>query len=86
MQAAESQKINNSLKYLTELKGIVSRDILRKIAKEEITCDMLKSLYKTEREKAIVQLLSAEMQNKKPKITKNATVLNKIITFLNNHS
>jgi len=80
----DSKKINQGLCYLYDLKQILSRDILKKMAKATITVDLLKDEYNTGGEERISLLLSKAQTDKRPLVTKNKKVIEKIVSFLKN--
>ena len=68
-----------------DIKNIVSRDILKKMAVTNITLTHLNEVYKKGGEKDVIELLSTKCDDtNKPKVTncKNKNVLDKIISFL----
>ena len=52
------------------------------MAKQNISHDYMKEIYKNEGESGVVNVLSEKFENGKPKITKDKKVLNKIINTL----
>jgi len=55
--------------------------MLRKIASQRITFEVLKEEYDKKRKDGLVQFLKEPLINNKPRITKDKRVLNKLITF-----
>jgi len=79
----DSKKINQNLCYLYDLKQILSRNILKKMAKATITVGLLKDEYNTGGEERISLLLSKAQTDKRPLVT-TKKVIEKIISFLKN--
>ncbi|XP_077275156.1 LOW QUALITY PROTEIN: DNA polymerase III PolC-type-like [Temnothorax americanus] len=78
----EYDTIKANLEKLHLLKGVVSRDLLKRMAKQNISFENLKEVYKNGGEKAVYTFCTAKCENGKPKITKNKKAINKIITKL----
>ncbi|KAK0176941.1 hypothetical protein PV328_001039 [Microctonus aethiopoides] len=80
---ANKTKVN--LKKLTELKGIISLTMCKKLAMNDISVDILKEMFKQEGDKAIVELFTQKVDNNKVRITKKKDI-KKVLDFLNNQN
>ena len=69
------QKISRTLLLLRPLKVVVKNTILRKMASEKITFEVLKKYFE-EGEKGIAQILLEQMNNGKPQVTRNKRIWN----------
>ena len=78
----DNERIKYNLKKLTSLIGVISLDLLKKVAKENVTYDMLINIYKADGEEAILKIFKEKLPNGKPKITSNKKALDKIIDNL----
>lgn len=75
------------MQNLTELKGIVSPEIVKKIANQEITFDTLKTEYQSRGDNGIISLLTrTEVNSSKPVVTKDKRVLLKILNCIKMHA
>ncbi|XP_074108430.1 uncharacterized protein LOC141533438 [Cotesia typhae] len=79
-------KTKVNLKMLAELRNIISINMCKKLASNDISCDNLREIYKKSRKNAIVQLFSEKVDNKKVRITKNKKILTAILDFLENET
>lgn len=68
---------------LQPLQGVLSKKMLEKMANEGITFEMVKSTFDAKGDNGIFELMSSEMDNGKPRITKNKRIINDVIQFLN---
>lgn len=74
--------INQGLQFLTELQGVVSRPMLKRMAAHKITFTSMLNMYKDRGEKPIVELFTDCVESKKARITKNKKIIGKVIEFL----
>jgi len=81
--------VNNSInkadtnvraKTFIALKGTLSNYMITKMASSGITYNQLKEIYNEKGENSLISFLS-EVKNKKPRITNNANILQKIVDY-----
>lgn len=82
---AKNQKANTIMPSLKILKGIVSDNMLKKIATAGIDFDMMLSASEDEENLSLVQLLSECNDLNKPRVTKDKKTLKKIEEFMKNY-
>ena len=80
-----TQKVNVGLHYLTELKETLSKHMLQKIAKQNITFETLKAIYRNGGEEETVKFLMQKDEQNRLKITKDKRIHQKIIDCLKRH-
>ncbi|XP_066585436.1 uncharacterized protein [Prorops nasuta] len=78
----ESEKLKEQLKNLNPLRNSVSRHLLQKIARQDITYDFLKEIFKCRGEAGFSTLLTENLDNNKPRVTKDKNAIKKIIDNL----
>lgn len=80
----ETQLQNEAIlrQSLDVLKNVISEGMIKKIASAGINFAQLQDTYEESGKEGVVQLLSAEQENNKPRVTKNKRILEKIIRFL----
>lgn len=83
---ADKQKINSGLKHLTELKSVVSANILEKMAQNDITFQLLFDTFTKEGEESVKSILNKGGKNKKPLVTQREGVLEKLLVFMRKKS
>ncbi|XP_044594883.1 uncharacterized protein LOC123272250 [Cotesia glomerata] len=76
----EPRKINNKLPSLKPLKGTLKDGMLRKLAKESLTIEVLQKKFDEEGEEGLLSTLTL-LKNGKPRITKNKRILAQILAF-----
>lgn len=78
----EYDTIKANLEKLHLLKGVVSQDLLKRMAKQNISFENLKEVYKNGGEESVYTFCTAKCESGKPKITRDKKAINKIITRL----
>lgn len=76
IKLSETIKLNE---YFSELKKVVSDDILKRMIKNNYSFDLLLDTYKNQGEKGLRTLLTKVGENGKPAGTKNQKSLQKIV-------
>ena len=71
---------------LAPLKVAASKIMIKRIPKEGITYGMMKKEYVKKGKDGIVKLLTEDIGEKKPKVTKNKKIINKIIEVIQSTS
>ncbi|KAH0552645.1 hypothetical protein KQX54_013719 [Cotesia glomerata] len=82
---AKSQKADTLMPSLKILKGIVSDNMLKKIANAGIDFNMMLAASEDKENQRLVQLLSELNDFNKPRVTKDKKILKKINDFLENY-
>ncbi|KAK0072503.1 hypothetical protein PV326_014398, partial [Microctonus aethiopoides] len=77
-----SNKIESNLQFVSELQGILSINMCKKLALNNITFENLLELYKKEGERVIIKLFTEKVDNKSVRITKRKAIITKVIKFL----
>lgn len=83
-EITKSDKTKSNLPFLTELFGIITMNMCKKLASNDISCDSLRKIYEDGGEKAIIQLFTEQVENKKVRITKKKDIITKVLHFLKN--
>lgn len=84
-EISKSDKTKCNLRLLTELFSIISMNMCKKLAANDISCDSLIKMYKDGGGKAIVRLFTEKSDDNKVRITKKKKeIINKVLGFLKN--
>lgn len=79
------KSIKKNLSKLTSLKGIILKEMIRRLAKNGVTIEKIEEVYKSaptaSKEKEVIKLLRGEIEGK-AQIIKKKSILDKIIEFL----
>ncbi|XP_015609884.2 uncharacterized protein LOC107274841 [Cephus cinctus] len=77
----DDNRIRNALPTLDQLKGVLSKDLLKKMAKASITVNSLKQTYGASGETDVTELLGQKI-NGKPVVTSHKLSLKQIFDWL----
>lgn len=82
-ELSDANKTKHNLKVLTDLKDIISLNICKKLAMNDISVDYLKQIFKQGGDEAIVQSFTGKVNNK-VRITKKKDIIKNVLDFLKN--
>lgn len=84
-ELSDANKTKLNLKVLTELKDIISLNMCKKLAMNDISVDYLKEIFKEGGDEAVVKLFTEKVNNK-VRITKKKDIINNVVDFLKNEN
>ncbi|XP_044594135.1 uncharacterized protein LOC123271775 isoform X2 [Cotesia glomerata] len=80
-ELSDANKTKHNLKVLTDLKDIISLNMCKKLAINDISVDYLKQIFKQGGDEAIVQLFTEKVNNK-VRVTKKKDIIKNVLDFL----